>query len=62
MNIHDALLQPIAAFVYCNRHSAAGRHRQTKVENFRAPAGACATNSADERGFANYFMMEPRVK
>ena len=23
MNIHEAVLQPIAAFVYCNRHAAA---------------------------------------
>ena len=23
MNIHEAVLQPIAAFVYCNRHTAA---------------------------------------
>jgi len=29
MNIHEAVLQPIAAFVYCNRHAAAGRGRQT---------------------------------
>ena len=38
-NIHEAVLQPIAAFVYRNRHAAAGRHRgQTKVQNFRSPA------------------------
>ena len=43
MNIHEAVLQPIAAFVYCNRQAAAGRRRQTKVGNFRAPVGACAT-------------------
>ena len=36
MNNHEAVLQPIAAFVYCNRHAAAGRRRQTKVGNFRA--------------------------
>jgi len=36
MNIHEAVLQPIAAFVNCNRHAAAGRRRQTKVGNFRA--------------------------
>jgi len=35
MNIHEAVLQPIAAFVYCNRQAAAGRRRQTKVGNFR---------------------------
>jgi len=43
MNIHEAVLQPIAAFVYCNRQAAAGGCRQTKVGNFREPAGACAT-------------------
>jgi len=37
MNIHEAVLQPIAAFVYRNRHAAAGRRRQTKVGNFRGP-------------------------
>ena len=36
MNIHEAVLEPIAAFVYCNGHAAAGRRRQTKVGNFRA--------------------------
>jgi len=38
MNIHETVLQPIAAFEYeyCNRHAAAGRRRQTKVGNFRA--------------------------
>jgi len=36
MNIHEAVLQPIAAFVYCNRHAAASRRRQTKVGNFLA--------------------------
>jgi len=41
MNIHEVVLQPIAAFVYCNRHAATGRRRRTKVGNFReqqAPA------------------------
>ena len=28
MNIHEAVLQPIAAFVYCNRQVAAGRRLQ----------------------------------
>ena len=36
MNIHEAVLEPIAAFVYCNRHAAAARRWQTKVGNFRA--------------------------
>jgi len=43
MNIHEAVLQPIAEFVYSNRHAAAGRRRQAKVGNFHASAGACAT-------------------
>jgi len=30
MNIHEAVLQPIAAFVYCNRQAAAGRRWQAK--------------------------------
>jgi len=30
MNIHEAVLQPMAAFVYCNRQAAAGRRRQAK--------------------------------
>jgi len=40
MNIHEALLKLIAAFVYCNRHAAAGRRRQTSRKF------SCATNSA----------------
>ena len=27
MNIHEAVLQPIGAFVYCNRQAAAGRRK-----------------------------------
>jgi len=46
MNTHEAVLQPIAAFVYCNRHTTAGRRRQTKV----------ATNSAHGRGFAQIIL------
>jgi len=59
MNIHDAVLQPIAAFVYCNRHAVAGRRRRTNVGNFRTPAipaGACATNSAHGRDFAKVIL------
>ena len=46
MNIHEAeaVLQPVAAFVYCNRQAAAGRRRQARDGNFHAPAGACATD------------------
>jgi len=54
MNIHEVVLHPIAAFVYCNRHAADGR--RTNVENFRAPAGACATNSAHGRVFAEIII------
>jgi len=43
MNIHEAVLRAIAAFVYCNRQKAAGRRRQAKDGNFHAPASACAT-------------------
>jgi len=43
MNIHEAVLQPIAAFVYYNRQAAASRGWQAKVRNFHAPEGACAT-------------------
>jgi len=43
MNVHEAVLQSIAAFVYCNRQAALGRRRQAKVANFHAPAGACLT-------------------
>ena len=52
MNIHEAVLQPIAAFVYCNRQAAGGCRWQTKVGNVRASAGACTTNSAHGRNFA----------
>ena len=55
MNIHEAVFA-LAAFVYCNRHAAAGHRRQTKLGNFRAPAGACATNSAHGRGFAKIIL------
>ena len=43
MNIYEAVLQPIAAFVYCNGQAAAGSRRQAKDRHFHAPAGACAT-------------------
>jgi len=56
MNIHEAVLRPIVAFVYCNRQAAAGRRRQTNVGNFRALAGACATNSAHGLCFAKIIL------
>jgi len=53
MNIHEAVLQAIAAFVYCNHQAAAGRRRQAKVGNFHVPAGACATERRPWWSFAN---------
>jgi len=42
MNIHEAVLQPIAAFVSCNRQAAAGRRQQAKVGYFpRASRRLC---------------------
>jgi len=44
MNIHESVLQKIAAFIYCNCQAAAGSsRRQTKVGNFHVPAGTCET-------------------
>ena len=40
MNIHEAMLQPIAAFVYCNRQATAGRRRQKTEISTRQPAPA----------------------
>ena len=56
MNILDSVLQPIAAFVYCNRQAAAGRRRQAKGGNFHAPAGACVTGFAHGRSFAKIIL------
>jgi len=50
------MLQPIAAFVYCNRQAAASRREQTKVRNFRTSAAAFATNSAHGRSFAKIIL------
>ena len=55
MNIHEAVLQPIAAFVYCNRHAAASSRRQAEVGNFYAPQALAQSISAHERGFAKLF-------
>jgi len=52
MNIHEAVLQPIGAFVYCNRQAAAGSRRQAKVGNFRA----AQLNSAHGRSFAKIIL------
>jgi len=49
MNIHESVLQPIPAFIYCNpRQSPAGR-------SWKFPC-ACATNSAHWRSFAKIFL------
>jgi len=55
MNIHEAVLQPIAAFVYCNCQAAAGRRRQTSWKFPRA-AGACAANSTRGQSFAKIIL------
>jgi len=57
MNIHEAVLQPMAAFVYCNRQAAAGRRRHTKVGNFRAPAGACAAELRPSRSIKSLVLV-----
>jgi len=36
MNIHEAVLQPITAFTYCNRQAAAGCRWQTSRKFPRA--------------------------
>jgi len=56
MNIHEAVLQPIAAFVYCNRQAAAGSRRQAEVGNFHAPQAPAQLNSARGRGFAKIIL------
>ena len=37
MNIHEAVLQPIAAFVYCNHQAAAGRQKSEMSTRQQAP-------------------------
>ena len=46
MNIHEAVLQPIAAFVCCNRQAAAGSRRQAEVGNSHAPQAPARLNPA----------------
>jgi len=48
------LLQPIAAFVYCNRQTAASRRRQAKDGHFHAPEGACATERTLNSAHGNH--------
>ena len=77
MHIHEAVVAPIAAFVYCNRQAPpAGA---TAGDKLNAPVHAPVNsahddantfdrqlNSADGRSSAKiilfYFMMEPRVQ
>ena len=56
MNIHEAVLQPIAAFVYCNRRAAASSRRQAEVGNFHAPQAPAQLISAHGRGFAKIIL------
>ena len=56
MNIHEAMLQQIAAFVYCNRQAAAGRRRQTKVGNSARQQAPAQLNSAYGRSFAKIIL------
>jgi len=44
-------LQPIAAFVYCNRQAAAGRRSRCKGGNFHAPA---QLNASELRSWAEF--------
>ena len=55
MNIHEAVLQPIAAFVYCNRQTAAGRRRRQKSEISTRQQAPAQLNSAHGRSFAKIF-------
>jgi len=56
MNIYEAVLQPIAAFVYTviasQQPVIAGRQKS----EISARRGACATNSVHGRGFAKIIL------
>jgi len=60
MNIHEAALQPIGAFVYCNRQAAAGcrpqavAHRQ-KMEISTRQQAPVQMNPAVGRSLAKLF-------
>jgi len=64
------LLQPITAFVYCNRQVAAVCRQQAKKTEismrYQMPAQLNALNSTHGRSSAKiilfHFMLEPRVK
>jgi len=56
MNIHEAVLEPIAAFVYCNCHAAASSRRQAEVGYFHAPQAPAQLISAHGRGFGKIIL------
>jgi len=56
MNIHEAVLQPIAAFVYCNRQTAAGRRRKQKTEISTRQLSLAQLNSAHGRSLAKIIL------
>jgi len=56
MNIHEAVLQPIAAFVYCNRQAAAGGRRQATDGNSTRQQAPAQPNSAHGRSFAKIIL------
>ena len=56
MNIHEAVLQPIAAFVYCNRQTAAGCQRKQKTEISMRQQSPAQLNSAHGRSLAKIIL------
>jgi len=58
MNIHEAVLQPIAAFVCCNHHAAASSHRQAEVGNFHAPQAPAQLGGVLLKNFYDGTMRE----
>jgi len=56
INIHKAVLQPITAFVYCNRQAAADSCRQAEVGNFHAPQTPAQLTSPIGRSFAKIIL------
>jgi len=56
MSIHEAVLQPIAAFVHCNRQAAAGSRRQAEVGNFHAPQAPAQLYFAHGLSFAKSIL------
>ena len=56
INIHAAVLQPIAAFVYCNPKAAADSRWQAEVGNFHAPQAPAQLTPPIGRGFAKIIL------